>query len=499
MDSGLKLVLPSIEESSDGVDKDSSFSSSEWMTPSQSPVSCSPLSSLSSFSSTESLDTTKKLRRISKSSRMRGGPSTAPVQSLNTNMFAFTRSISALNSVNISVGVIRAKNAFLKSLSGDTSPAQYKKAGDRQWEKIASDHRMIFHLGNVDFSDIKLTADQTDTKVKVKSPTMVHSGPPPPPPPPSAAPAPPPPPRPPAGPPPPPPPPIAGRCGPPPPPPPPGGGVMVSQQRPGSCPAQAVKLVKLHWRTIPADCARPGTIWSSAPSVTWDRRRLESHFRLEEKGRRSSVDLLGKPKELLVLDSKRSNQINIGIKNLPPLNKLQSVIEEMDDSVITKEGVEKLQGLTPTEEEISAIKEAHRETPDLPLGSAEQFLLLLDSISGLDCKLKLWAFKVDFKAMEKDICEPLKSLKEGMKSVRSSKLFPKLVKLTLEIGNFLNASDAKGFQLDFLSKLSWVKDTVTKKTLLYHIIKVRDRQTHNTKTNYISLLAGASQHKPGTW
>jgi len=247
--------------------------------------------------------------------------------------------------------------------------------------------------------------------------------------------------------------------------------VLVTKQRLGSSPVSPVKLVKLHWKTIPGDCAQADTIWRSAPSVAWDRKRLESNFRLQEKNRRSSVELLGKPKELLVLDAKRSNQINIGIKNLPPLSKLKAVIEEMDDTVITKEGVEKLQGLTPTEEEISAIKEAQKETPDLPLGSAEQFLLLLDSISGLDCKLKLWAFKVDFKAMERDICEPLKSLTEGIKCVKSSKMFPKLLKLTLEIGNFLNASDAHGFQLDFLSKLSWVKDTVSKKTLLYHIIK----------------------------
>ena len=250
--------------------------------------------------------------------------------------------------------------------------------------------------------------------------------------------------------------------------------MLVTKQRLGSSPVSPVKLVKLHWKTIPGDCAQADTIWRSAPSVAWDRRRLESNFRLQEKNRRSSVELLGKPKELVVLDAKRSNQINIGIKNLPPLSKLKAVIEEMDDTVITKEGVEKLQGLTPTEEEISAIKEAQKETPDLPLGSAEQFLLLLDSISGLDCKLKLWAFKVDFKAMERDICEPLKSLTEGIKCVKSSKMFPKLLKLTLEIGNFLNASDAHGFQLDFLSKLSWVKDTVSKKTLLYHIIKVSD-------------------------
>ena len=71
----------------------------------------------------------------------------------------------------------------------------------------------------------------------------------------------------------------------------------------------------------------------------------------------------------------------------------------MNDKDITREGIEKLQSLIPTEEEISCIKDAQKNNQELPLGSAEQFLLILNSINGLDCKLKLWAFKVDFKAI----------------------------------------------------------------------------------------------------
>lgn len=34
--------------------------------------------------------------------------------------------------------------------------------------------------------------------------------------------------------------------------------------------------------------------------------------------------------------------------------------------------------------------------PELPLGSAEQFLLTLASISELAARLRLWAFRLDF-------------------------------------------------------------------------------------------------------
>ena len=235
--------------------------------------------------------------------------------------------------------------------------------------------------------------------------------------------------------------------------------------------------MKLHWRGVPDHCARGDTVWAGpgggAPvEVAWDRARMEALFRVEERPRRRS-QLEARPRHLTVLDSKRSNQINIGIKNLPSLEKLRRVIEEMNDRGITREGIEKLQGLIPTEEEITSIKEAQKENSDLPLGTAEQFLMILNSINGLDCKLKLWAFKVDFKAMEKDICEPLRSLKVGIKNVKNCDMFSKLLRLILEVGNFLNSSQVPGFQLDFLSKITWVKDTATKKPLLYHILKVK--------------------------
>jgi len=230
-------------------------------------------------------------------------------------------------------------------------------------------------------------------------------------------------------------------------------------------------MVKIHWRSVPDICARNDTIWKKSSSVNWDRDNIEKLFKIEEKARRSSLEVSGKAKELHVLDSKRSNQINIGIKNLPNLNILKTVIEEMSDKDITREGIEKLQSLIPTDEEISSIKDAQRNNSELPLGSAEQFLLILSSINGLDCKLKLWAFKVDFKAMEKDICEPLLSLKEGMRAVQKSEIFCQYLNLLLEIGNFLNSSHASGFQLDFLSKVTWVKDTVNKKPLLHHVVK----------------------------
>lgn len=57
--------------------------------------------------------------------------------------------------------------------------------------------------------------------------------------------------------------------------------------------------------------------------------------------------------------------------------------------------------MIPTEEETQKIQEAQLANPDIPLGSAEQFLLTLSSISELSARLQLWAFKMDYEATEK--------------------------------------------------------------------------------------------------
>jgi len=232
-------------------------------------------------------------------------------------------------------------------------------------------------------------------------------------------------------------------------------------------------------------------MWKDLPKVNWDKSHFETLFTIEEKTKKQSLVSFTKPKEVLVLDSRRSNQINIGIKNLPSISTLKAVIEDMDDKIITREGVEKLQSLMPTEDEISAIKEAQKENSEIPLGTAEQFLIIMDSIPRLECRLKLWAFKVDFKAMEKDICEPLKSLKDGMKKVKLSQTFGKLLSLILDVGNTLNRTQIQAFQLDYLTKVSWVKDTETKKSLLYHIMKtliVNDPHVSDLSTEFSDLL-----------
>uniref|UniRef100_A0A665WUZ8 Formin homology 2 domain containing 1 n=1 Tax=Echeneis naucrates TaxID=173247 RepID=A0A665WUZ8_ECHNA len=163
-----------------------------------------------------------------------------------------------------------------------------------------------------------------------------------------------------------------------------------------------------------------------------------------------------------------SNAINIGMTVLPTVQVIKTAILNFDEFAISKEGIEKILTMTPTEEEKQRIQEAQLANPDVPLGTAEQFLFSLASISALTPRLQLWAFKLNYEALEKEIAEPLFDLKLGMEQLASNQTFRRILATLLAIGNFLNSSNAKGFELGYLEKVVEVKDTVHRQSLLHH-------------------------------
>ncbi|XP_041078372.1 FH1/FH2 domain-containing protein 3-like [Polyodon spathula] len=239
--------------------------------------------------------------------------------------------------------------------------------------------------------------------------------------------------------------------------------------------AKKRKTVKLFWKELkqsesPRKCTfGRGTVWASLDKVTVDTAKLEHLF--ESKAKELPTAKKGaeiKKQTVVVLDPKRSNAINIGMTVLPPAHIIKTAVLNFDEFAINKEGIEKILTMVPTDEEKQMIQEAQLAHPDVPLGTAEQFLQMLSSISGLTARLQLWAFKLDYESMEKEIAEPLFDLKLGMEQLAKNKTFKNILATLLAIGNFLNCSSAKGFELSYLEKVTEVKDTVHRQSLLYH-------------------------------
>uniref|UniRef100_A0A0A9WQT4 FH1/FH2 domain-containing protein 3 n=1 Tax=Lygus hesperus TaxID=30085 RepID=A0A0A9WQT4_LYGHE len=325
-------------------------------------------------------------------------------------------------------------------------PPEIKKSeAELQWEALKQESSRPLKLCDLNFEDLG-----SDEERDVLAPAGVAGGIPPPPPPgllPPMAPA--------------------GAPGPPP---------AMMQPPPVPSNSKTKKTVKLFWKEVRDDPIvvtkiGPGSlIWDELTPVTIDTQKLEHLFESRAKDLITKKQQeMNKNKEVIVLDHKRSNAINIGMTKLPPPRSIKTAILKMDATVMNREGIEKLLTMLPTEEEISKIQEAQSTNPDLPLGSAEQFLLTLASISELPARLKLWAFKLDYENLEKEIAEPLMDLKQGMESLRSNRTFRAILGTLLSIGIFLNGSEVKGFQIEYLAKVPEVKDTVHKHTLLHHL------------------------------
>ncbi|XP_049757863.1 FH1/FH2 domain-containing protein 3 isoform X5 [Elephas maximus indicus] len=212
-------------------------------------------------------------------------------------------------------------------------------------------------------------------------------------------------------------------------------------------------------------------LWSKLEPIKVDTSRLEHLFESKSKElsvtKKTAAD--GKRQEVIVLDSKRSNAINIGLTVLPPPRTIKIAILNFDEYALNKEGIEKILTMIPTEEEKQKIQEAQLANPEVPLGSAEQFLLMLSSISELSARLHLWAFKMDYETTEKEVAEPLLDLKEGIDQLENNKTLGFILSTLLAIGNFLNGTNAKAFELSYLEKVPEVKDTVHKQSLLHHV------------------------------
>ncbi|KAF5404720.1 FH1/FH2 domain-containing protein 3 [Paragonimus heterotremus] len=217
---------------------------------------------------------------------------------------------------------------------------------------------------------------------------------------------------------------------------------------------------------------KKSTIWSEIVPVKLDSEFLQECFEskaVEVKVKKQEAGM----KKIEVLDVKRSNAINIGMKVLPPPRTISTAILKMDSSIINREGIEKLlTSMLPTVEECEAILKAKAEQNGLPLGQAEQFLITLSEITHLKPRLELWLFKLDYEITEKEVGDPLTDLKQGINEVINCKTLRYVISTLLTIGNFLNGSNFRGFTLDYLARLPEVKDTKNKNSLLYHVCSI---------------------------
>uniref|UniRef100_A0A8C2GK39 FH2 domain-containing protein n=1 Tax=Cyprinus carpio TaxID=7962 RepID=A0A8C2GK39_CYPCA len=315
---------------------------------------------------------------------------------------------------------------------------------DTSWSSLVK-HAPLLRLNALDFSDLwddeDLELDSTDEDSSQTSANQIAATPVPPPPPPLA-------------------PPLSVAC---------------ESPRPSGC-----RTLRLHWSALLSLQSLPRvgrfglqSIWAGLEPVQLDTNRLEYLFESKSSNSSALCSLMGARQQkqpcVSVLCVKRSNIITIALSSLPPVHLLPPAIYSMDNTVLDREDIQRLQMLVPTEEELNLIKEAKAQAPRSPLGPAEQCLLTLGSVPHLSARLQLWAFTLDHDTLEREIAEPLFHLKLAMEQLAANQTFRCILATVLAVGNFLNGCKAKGFELSYLGKLSQVKDTHGRQPLLHHV------------------------------
>ncbi|XDV19332.1 hypothetical protein PO909_024819 [Leuciscus waleckii] len=311
-------------------------------------------------------------------------------------------------------------------------------------------HAPLLRLNALDFSDLwddeDLELDSIDEDSSRISANQIAASPVPPPPPPLA------------------------------PPPPPSAPPSVSSGSPGP---PGARTLRLHWRALVSlqplprvGRFGPQSIWAGLEPVHLDTNRLEYLF--ENKSSSSALcSLMERRRQkqpcVCVLSVKRSNIITIALSGLPPAHLLPPAIFSMDNTVLDREDIQRLQMLVPTEDELNVIAEAQARAPGSSLGPAEQCLQTLGTVPHLSARLQIWAFALDHDSMEREIAEPLFHLKHAMEQLAANQTFRCILATVLAIGNFLNGCKARGFELSYLGKLSQVRDTHGRQPLLHHV------------------------------
>ena len=140
----------------------------------------------------------------------------------------------------------------------------------------------------------------------------------------------------------------------------------------------------LHWTKVPmAEVAH--SIWAQLPAYEADEEALKRLFTIKvaPKKQRSTVDMMAQSanKKVMLLDLKRSNQINIALAKFRKQGtnvgeEVVAALRKLDDKFIKLEDIPRIRDLVPTAEETEMLAPyLGGSEPTAKLDGAEKFLL----------------------------------------------------------------------------------------------------------------------------
>ncbi|KAG8379074.1 hypothetical protein BUALT_Bualt07G0050400 [Buddleja alternifolia] len=245
-----------------------------------------------------------------------------------------------------------------------------------------------------------------------------------------------------------------------------------------------MKLKPLHWEKVAAN-ADHSMVWNEINdgSFRFDDDLMESLFgyttnnhKSSEKNNNSSTQKnsysLQSP-QIFILDPRKSQNTAIILKSLT-ISRHEILDCLIEGRGLNADTLEKLTKISPTKDEITKI--LHFNDNPTKLAGAESFLYhILKAVPSAFIRFNAMLFRTNYDQEILHLKECLQTLELGCKELRTRGIFFKLLEAILKAGNRMNAGtnrgNAKGFDLNALRRLSDVKSTNGKTTLLHFVVE----------------------------
>ncbi|XP_053140453.1 inverted formin-2-like [Hemicordylus capensis] len=243
-----------------------------------------------------------------------------------------------------------------------------------------------------------------------------------------------------------------------------------------------LRMKKLNWQKLPSNVVREShSMWASTMSgseetIEPDYTSIEKLFCFPQTKAKETGPAAVKtePKEITFLDSKKSLNLNIFLKQFKcPNEEVADMIQKGDRTKFDVEVLKQLLKLLPEKHEIEHLK-SFKEEKD-KLANADRFYLLLLGVPSYQLRIECMLICEETTALLEMLQPKAETIKRACEDLLASHRLPVFCQLILKVGNFLNygshTGDADGFKIGTLLKLTETKANQTRVTLLHHILE----------------------------
>ncbi|CAE5962593.1 unnamed protein product [Arabidopsis arenosa] len=176
-----------------------------------------------------------------------------------------------------------------------------------------------------------------------------------------------------------------------------------------------------------------------------------------------------------LIDLRRAFNIEIMLRKVKmPLPDIMAALLAMDESVLDIDQIENLIRFCPTKEEMELLESYTGDKATL--GKCDQYFLELMKVPGVESKLRVFSFRIQFGTKITELNKGLNAVNSACKEVRTSEKLKEILKIILCLGNIMNQGTAKGsavgFKLDSLLILSDTRAANSEMTLMHYLCKV---------------------------